>query len=313
MDIKQLVTFLHVAKFKNFTRASQELFITQPTVSNHIKSLEQQVNTQLFLRVRKQVVLTRAGHLFQRYAQRIVDEYTEMTAQIDRLAGSSEGRLNLFASSVPRRFLLPDLMDAFHKEHPEITFSVVDGDSRTIIDNLMLGDSDFGFTGSPPQGRQLITEPIASDNLVLITADPACQPEDGRAFTAKEIASLPFLLREEGSGTRAALEQAFQTAGIDPEKLTVRGMIEDTRSIVEMVRRGLGVAVISGYEADAAQTDGKLFAWPLSFLDAPRPLYFLYRTDMKDSPLHRLFVHFVRNYFRDAADGSIDFSEETDA
>lgn len=297
MDIKQLITFLEVAKQKSFTRTSEILYLTQPTVSNHIKSLEQELGIHLFVRSKKQITMTNAGFLFHGYAQRIVDEHQAMIAEIRRYTGTQEGHLRLYASSVPRRYILPQLMQSFHSEFPNITFSITDSDSRLVVDNLLMGETDFGFSGALYPATRLHYVPIFSDQLVLITHDESLRPKNDVSWQLDELSRLRFILREEGSGTRSTLERYLKKEGLPDDFLQILAFVEDTRSIVEMVRGGLGQAIVSNLEAEEGVRNGWLYAWPVEVLSEPREFYFVYHADQRNSSVNRIFFQFVKTYF----------------
>ncbi len=301
MDIKQLTTFLEVAKHKSFTRTSEILYLTQPTVSNHVKSLEQELGIHLFVRSKKQITLTNAGLLFHGYAQRIVDEHQQMMAEIKRYTGTQKGHLRLYASSVPRRYILPNLMQAFHAKFPHITFSITDSDSRMVVDNLLMGETDFGFTGALYPASRLHYDPIFSDQLVLITNNDEKKPQDGKVWQLEELSQMRFILREEGSGTRNTLDRYLKKAGLPDDYLHILAYVEDTRSIVEMVKNGLGQAIVSNLEAEQGIEDGWLHAWPVDIMSEPRDFYFVYHADQKNSSVNRIFFQFVKSYFSDRA------------
>lgn len=299
MDIKQLITFLEVARQKSFTRTSEILYLTQPTVSNHIKSLEQELGVHLFVRSKKQITLTNAGLLFHGYAQRIIEEFNAMNTEIKRYTGTQEGHLRLFASSVPRRYIIPKLMQAFHEKFPHITFTVTGSDSRKVVDNLLMGETDFGFTGAYYPASRLNYDPIFSDHLVLVTNDPNQKPANGVSWELGELSQMKFILREEGSGTRSTLERTLKKAGLPDEFLEIMAYVEDTRSILEMVQNGLGQAIVSNLEAALGISNGWLYAWPIEILSEPRDFYFVYHTDQKNSSVNRIFFQFVKSYFSD--------------
>jgi DNA-binding transcriptional LysR family regulator len=217
MDIKQLNTFLEVARTKSFMRTSENLYLTQPTVSNHVKSIEQELGVHLFVRSKKQISLTHAGLMFHGYAQRIIDEYNAMKSEVRRYTATQEGHLRIFASSVPRRFILPKLMQAFHEKYPETTFTITDSDSRMVIDNLLLGETDFGFTGAKYPAQRLHYDPVFSDRLVLVSNGNE-HPKNGREWQLQELQPMRFILREQGSGTRNTLDTALKDAGKSRQK-----------------------------------------------------------------------------------------------
>lgn len=300
MDIKQLNTFLEVARTKSFTRTSENLYLTQPTVSNHIKSIEQELGVHLFVRSKKQISLTHAGLMFHGYAQRIIDEYNAMKSEVRRYTATQEGHLRLFASSVPRRYILPKLMQAFHEKYPETTFTITDSDSRMVIDNLLLGETDFGFTGAKYPAQRLLYEPIFSDRLVLVSHGDYI-PKNGADWQLEELKNLRFILREQGSGTRNTLDQALKTAGLSDDFLTVIAYVEDTRSILEMVANGMGQAIVSDLEARKGVMEGRFHSFPVKGFSEPRVFYFVHHTDHKNSAANRLFFTFVKEYFANPA------------
>lgn len=299
MDIKQLVTFIEVAKQKSFTRTAELLFLTQPTVSNHVKSLEQELGVHLFIRSKKQITLTNAGLLFHKYAKNIVSQYEQMQVEMEKYTEDQDGHLRLFASSVPIRHFLPTLMQKFHEAHPHVTFSITDTDSRMVVDNLLMGDTDFGFTGARYSSAGLKYKPVFQDQLVLITQNGSIQPEDGDVFKVEELLKLPIISRAEGSGTRKTVERSLQKLGIPLKDLNIIAFVDDTKSIVEMVSRGLGNAIVSNLEVKDEIASKQIVAHKVEEISNPRDFYFVYHENQKNSAVNRMFSGFVRQYFED--------------
>lgn len=301
MDIKQLITFMEVAKQKSFTRTAEILFLTQPTVSNHVKSLEQELGVHLFVRSKKQITLTNAGYLFHKYAKTMVKEYEQMAIEMERYTGTQEGALRLYASSVPIRYFLPKLMKAFHQRYPHVSFTITDSDSRLVVDNLLMGDTDFGFTGAYYSAAGVSYEPVFQDKLVLITSDAALKPANGHTWQFNELFDMHLIFRAEGSGTRKTVEKALEKAGITNKELPIIAYIDDTKSIVEMVKNGMGQAIVSNLEVEEEVKNKELFPHPIDVISEPRDFYFVYQSDQKNTAINRLFFQFVQQYFLNEA------------
>lgn len=294
MDFRQLETFVNVAKLKSFSKAGEKLFITQPTVTNHIQNLEKELGTLLINRMGKKISLTKAGTLLYKHALNILNSFEMTKFELDIFKGQIQGHLEIASSSVPRKYLLPKIMSSFLKEYPDVTFSVLENDSRDVVNSIIDGDYDFGIVGAKFGNNSLDYLKIMDDKLILIA--PSGFRDDLTNFDTiafEDIIKCNFIFREEGSGTREVLEEWFNERGIGDDDLKVIAYIQDSDCIKELVSLGAGISIVSEKIIGNEVKLNKLKALYIEDLNIEREFYFVYHRNRQLPPLGEKFKDFV--------------------
>lgn len=200
MEMKQLEAFVAVVQYNSFSKAADMIYLSQPTISAHINSLENEIGAQLLIRSTKAVYPTQTGkELFHR-AKNILVMRDEAISSINRIDQEMRGEISILASSVPAQFLLPKIITAFQKNYPHIVFHIHQADSQQVVEGLLGYRYDFGIMGTSVHYRQLVTVPFYCDTLVLIT--PQSMVADKREICRDLPAFLrqkPFVMRGDGS------------------------------------------------------------------------------------------------------------------
>lgn len=294
MDFRQLETFIEVVKLKSFSKAADKLFITQPTVTNHIQNLEKELGTLLINRMGKKISLTQAGTLLYTNALNIINSFEMTKFELEVFKGHIQGNLDIVASSVPRKHLLPRLIKEFLDVYPGVTFTVIDNDSKEVVTGIMDGEYDFGIVGAKYESFNIEYINILEDNLVLI-APPDFKPEleNFGLLDIQDILSSNLIFREEGSGTRKVVINQLEKSGISIDSLKTIAYIEDTESIKELVSLGVGLSFISEKSVMDDIKLGKYKAFNIIELDLRREFYFVYHKNRQLSPLGEKFKEFV--------------------
>ena len=290
MDFRQLETFVNVAKLKSFSKAAEKLYITQPTVTNHIQNLEKELGTLLINRMGKKISLTKAGTLLYKNALNILNSFEMTKFELDVFKGHIQGHLEIASSSVPRKYLLPKIMSSFLKKYPDVTFTVLENDSKQVVNAIIDGDYDFGIVGAKFGNNNLDYLKIMNDRLVVIT--PLDFREDLKNFDTikvKDLLKSNFILREEGSGTREVLQKWFKEKGIELEDIKVIAYIEDPDCIKELVTLGAGISIVSEKVIDNEIKLNKVKALYIEDLNIEREFYFVYHKNRQLPPLGETF------------------------
>ena len=202
--LHQLQILEAIAKHGSFTRAAEELELTQPTVSQQIKRLTQIIGIPLFEQLGKQIYLTAAGTQVLAASATISEKFAELEIAIDELKGLKQGRINLVASTTAKYFV-PRLLGTFRRKHPEIELALHITNQEGVLARLARNQDDLYFTGRPPSDLDIELRPILANPLVVVA--PSNHPLAGKTNIAlKELATEPFIFREAGSGTRAVVE-----------------------------------------------------------------------------------------------------------
>ncbi len=244
MADRRLQVFYTVARHLSFTKAAEQLFMTQPAVTFQIKQLEEQFNARLFERSHGKIALTPAGRLVMEYAGRILGLSEEMETRVAELNGTMSGPLLLGASTTIAEFILPRILGEFKVEHPQVHAHLTVGNSETIESRVAEHALDLGLIESPSHLPALATEVCCEDELVLI-----CQPVHrfvkAAAVKAQDLAGEPFVSRELGSGTREFMDQYLRSCGVAPEDLNMVMELGSPEAIKGVVETGLGVSIVS--------------------------------------------------------------------
>jgi DNA-binding transcriptional LysR family regulator len=293
MDIKQLEAFVAIAKLKSFSKAAESLYITQPTISTHIKNLEYELHATLIDRSSKKIHLTQAGAILYKYAVDILNSRDYAIFSLNDYKGKIEGLLEISASSVPEEYLLPDMLISFNEIFPDVSYKISKYDSGIIIDKILQGEINFGIVGSKTDSKKLEYLKIMSDEIIL--AAPPLEMYSAVEITPGELKNFNFILREKGSGSRKALEAALSKHGISISDLTIRAFIENNRTIVQCLKKNMGLTFISRHAVLNDLNDGSLIIIPVKDMHIFRDFYFVYNRTIALSPLAEAFKTFVTN------------------
>ncbi len=275
MNLKQLEIFESVAKYGSFSKAAKELYLTQPTVSSHIVSLEEELHCQLLVRTTKEVHLTEKGEMLLGYARKMNHLEKEIRAAFTADDDKEAYTLSIAASTIPGQFILPEALTAFRKDHPHIRLEIREGDSDEVAEAVLNGSVEVGFAGTVSNRRRCVNIPFYQDELVIVTPARANYKKLEGEFTVDMIREERLVMREKGSGTRKETEAFLEKAGIDPEQLNIVASFSSLESIKNSVKKGMGVAILSRVSVEDEVRDGKLLAFPFPGEPLYRNLYII--------------------------------------
>jgi DNA-binding transcriptional LysR family regulator len=240
----RLVVFRAVAERLSFRKAGEDLYLTQPAVSLQIKALEEDLGVQLFDRTGRQIALTPAGTLLLNFAQQVHVLLDHAERQIAALNGEHAGELALGASTTVAQYVLPRLLAEFRRESPRVHITLISGNTEQIVSAVEEQRIALGLIEGPAHSRDVATEALLEDELVLI-ASTAHEWAERASIACSEITSVPLLMRERGSGTRQVIEMALERRGIKPNVLQIVMELDSTEAIKSAVEAGLGVGFVS--------------------------------------------------------------------
>lgn len=244
IDFRYLETFCRVAKLKNFSKAAEDLFLTQPTVSGHILSLERSLSLRLFDRTSREVRLTKAGEVFLEYALKILLSRKNLLNALSEFSQGIRGEISLGASTIPGEYLLPKRMGDFKKEHPHLVISLKIADTREIVQYVLQDHVEFGIIGAKFIYPSLRYEKYEEDEIIVV-APPGHPLTQKRRVHFEELLNEPWIIREEGSGTQMAVEKDLKKNGKSLKQFNVTMVMGSTSSVKEGVKAGLGLAFLS--------------------------------------------------------------------
>ena len=238
--------FRAVAELLSFRRAAERLHISQPSVSQHVQLLEEELGLRLLDRGASGIRLTPAGEVLLRFAGQSSRLSQQAIAQLAALEGTAGGALKLAASTTVAQYVLPRILNPFLKQNPRVELSVKSGNTSQVTGWVAEGEADLGLIEGPPTRREVLAEHFLDDRIELIVprnhpwARAAAQPVALAALT-----SVPMLTREEGSGTRRVIEDALSSAGLRPAQLQILMELDSTEAIISGVEAGLGIGFVS--------------------------------------------------------------------
>lgn len=297
MNLKQLEAFVRVAETESFSTAAKMLFLTQPTVSAHIASLERELNTCLLIRNTKGVALSEAGKELYAYAEQMLELEQKIRERFGLTGRQSGSVLRIAASTIPSQYLLPDIMARFRKEYPEEQLKLFETDSSGVVEMILSHKADVGFTGTVLERGSCTYIPFYQDELVILT--PAAERYRARkdADIASWIPEEPVILREEGSGTRKEALRLLAQTGIDITRLNVAAMMENQETIKRSVSSGMGISILSKLAAREEIDSGKLLAFPLGETGGKRDINVVYDAGYPSLPAADKFIKTVKQMY----------------
>ncbi len=248
MEDHKLKVFCTVAETKSFSKTSEIIHLTQPAVSLQIQALEETYETKLFDRTGNTISLTPSGEVLYNYAKDILALYAEAEKEIGKITGLIRGSIMIGASTTIGNYVLPSVIVDFKKAHPKIKVSVVIGNTKRIEDLVNGGAIDFGVVEGSTTKQRIVAEPIIDDELIIII--PPYHPwAKRRLVSILELSKEPFILREEGSGTRIHIERFLTSHGVNLSDLKVVMSLGGIESIKLAVENGIGISIISKWAA----------------------------------------------------------------
>ncbi|MCZ7572004.1 MAG: LysR family transcriptional regulator [Ardenticatenaceae bacterium] len=290
MNFHRLHVFYTVARQLSFSRAAEELYTSQPNVSNHVARLEAELGVQLFHRRGTRVALTDAGRIVYGYAQRLFELIDGMQRALDELKGLERGNLRLAAGSTAGLFLLPPVMAGFQKAHPGLEISLHLANTRGAVEQVLSNQADLGFIEAAVTAPGLLIQPYLSDEMVLIAA-PGHSLSAVPAVTPQDLARETLVLREEGSGTRQITEEALVRWGVQPRQTLV---INGCEGVKQVVAAGLGVSFVSRRALALELAQGILRVLTGEGLALPRPIAVVAHKDLRPSAAALAFLAHLR-------------------
>lgn len=293
MDLRQLEVFVSVAEFGSFSKAAESLFLTQPTVSEHIRALEEELGVRLLDRLGRGAVPTKAGQLLLSHARQILQLHREARQALEQFQGRMSGELVVGASTIPGEYVLPFLIGRFKEKYPDISISLLIGDTQRALDWLLEGKVEVAVVGAQIAHRSLQYTELMPDELVLVVS--SAHPWHGKkTVTLDAVRAEPLIVRERGSGSRHALERALGEVGLDLGAFRVVGEIGSTEAIKQAVKAGVGISLISKRAVEDECRANLLWCVKVKDLRVSRFFYHATHRGRTRSPLAEAFRAFLQ-------------------
>jgi len=300
MADRRLQVFQTVARLLSFTKAAEELHMTQPAVTFQVRQLEEQFNTRLFDRTHNRISLTDAGKRVHECAGRIFELYAEMDNSVRELTGDISGVLILGASTTIAEYMLPVLLGDFKTKYPDITIRLKVANTDGIVSQVENNTIDLGVVEAPVNNKNLVVEKCRTDHLVLIVP-PGHELAKEEVVPIQRVADHPFICREEGSGTREVMIESMHDAGVSTNDLNIAMELGSLEAIKGAVESGMGVSILSNATIQKELKLGTLVAVQLE-PPIDRPFSFVHQKQKFRVRAMDELLSFARNYCRSHQD-----------
>ena len=297
MNLKQLEAFVQIADSGSFSKAARELYLTQPTISAHVSTLEKELNTRLFVRNTKEVKLSDSGTVLYDSAKQMIVLQKQIEDTFAVREEKAQQRITIAASTIPAQYLLPDILANFVEKHPNQQFKIVEADSAQVVEMVVNHKVDIGFAGTVIDKRLCKYIPFYQDELIVITPNN----DKYRGIDYKEatwIVNEPLIMREEGSGTRKEAEKQLKKIGVNTSKLNVIASMENPEAIKRAVASGMGISLMSRLAAEEELRKGNLLAFPISDEDMRRDINLIYNRNLQLSRSADRLVKVVKEMYK---------------
>lgn len=288
VTLRQLRVFEAVARHLSFSRAAEELHLSQPAVSMQIKQLEQNLGLPLFEQLGKRIYLTDAGRELSQYSRAISQQLTDLEAAIGQLKGLKKGRLMISVVSTANYFA-PRLLAKFCDQHKDISIGLSVANRETVLRALRDNETDLAIMGQPPEDLDIVAQTFMENPLVVIAppSHPLCKE---KKIPLTRLVKETFLVRERGSGTRGAMERFFAEHGIEHKA----GMETETNeAIKQAVQAGMGLGVISFHTLELELETGRLKVLPVEGFPITRHWYIAHRSAKRLSTAAQAFKDYL--------------------
>lgn len=288
VTLRQIKVFEAVAHHSSYTRAADELYLTQPAVSMQIKQLEENLEVALFEQIGKRIYLTEAGREFHRYSSHIVQQLSEAETVLEELKGVQRGNLNISVVSTAKYFA-PRLLAIFSRRFQDVTVSLDVTNRERVLRQLTANEKDIAIMGIPPLDQDLVAKPFTENPLVIV-APPDHPLTAEKNIPLERLQKETFLMREPGSGTRSAMERFFEERDIH---ISSSMMMNSNEAIKQAVQAGLGLGIVSVHTVVLELEVQRLAILDVEHLPIMRHWYLVHRQGKRLSPLSQAFKEFI--------------------
>ncbi|MDR6121961.1 DNA-binding transcriptional LysR family regulator [Bacillus sp. SLBN-46] len=287
MDLHQLYVFTKVVEHKSFSKAAEDIFLSQSTVSSHIQSLEKTLGIKLFDRVGRESILTPNGERLYQWARKLL--LLKDQALLDLKQGMTDlrGMIRMAVSSVPGQFVIPKMVKQFRQNYPEVYFHIHQSSSKTVAEKVLNGSVDFGILGEKYEDDKLRYIPLLKEKLVLVTSN---ELNLTGPVNIHDLLPYPFVMRNSNSGTNAIFERFLKKNNIAKDQLNIVSYIEDGQSLLQFVIQNVGISVMSEIAAREYFDKNMLKMHELSDFGDERYFYLVYNVNKTQSLLSKIFI-----------------------
>jgi len=293
MDFKQIEAFIKIIELGSFSKAAEALYISQPSVSTYISTLEKELGAVLINRSTKMLSTTLAGERFLEQARKMAILKRESVEMLKNLSQDVSGEIRIMASSVPALYLLPQLFAKFREKYPSIYFAMSQGDTGSVVQGIAVHKADIGFAGSVLGEKRCDFIEFTNEKLVFIAPNNGSYLID-KIYNLEELLySHSFIAREYGSGTRVQYEKFFTENVVVLDRIKTCAVMDSTHSIINAVASGLGVSIVSEIAARQMIEQEKVLSLKLTANLPERKIYMVLNKHSVQSHILKLFMEYL--------------------
>lgn len=296
MDLWQLQIFCKVVEHRSFSKAGKSVYLSQPTVSSHIKDLEGHIGCRLIDRLPKKAIPTKAGDLLYGYACRLIALRDEAEAALAAFQGTITGKFDIGGSTIPGVYILPKIIGAFSKKYPDVRVCLEMGDTEKIISETLSGKLELGVVGAKSNDERILQDPLVQDEFQdeLQLVVPADHPwARKKRVTLTMLRAEPFIMRESGSGTLKSIQLHIAKKGYRTDAFNIVARMGSTEAIRQAIRSNIGVSILSRLAVQDDLEAGRLKTIEIEGVSLKRQFYLTRARHRTLSPAGRAFTDFL--------------------
>lgn len=293
MDFKQLEAFAAVVEKNSFSEAAKALFLTQPTISAHIRALEEELGTSLVIRTTKNVAITKEGYKLYDYASNMLRLRKKAE---DEFKSDDDNIIYLGASTIPSGYLLPEVMKRYQERNREAGFSVYSADSAEVIAQIIDGSVDIGIVGMVNGAPQIEFRALARDRMVVCApANDYYRNLKKKKVSLDKLLTEPFIMRRQGNGSKKELHYLLEKLGIAEASLNVVAYMNEIEAIRSCIVKGMGISLMSYLSVKEAAQRGEVLLFESDELSGGRRFFIATRKDKILPKAEQNFIDFLNN------------------
>lgn len=296
MRLEYVRSFIGVVNYKSFSLAAKYLYLSQPTISTHIKQLESELGVQLLVRSTKDILLSEEGRVFYPYALQLLETENKALEQLNKSENEAGRVVSIAVSSVPGNYMLPQFLAQFRGKNADVSFRVAEGDSGNVLQKILNYDVEIGIGGLTSGNEKIYSEVLFEDEIILITPNLAKYRNLNGCFPIDKLRNEWFVIREVGSGTKLASENVEEGLKLNHASLHVAAQFESSELVRRTVEAGGGVAFISKTAAKESLDKQKILEFSFDNVNSRRQIYLMYHKDRKLSSASENVIQAFRSF-----------------
>ncbi len=296
LDLRLFELFCCVYEKGSLSESSNCLHLSQSTISFHLHQLEKSIGLKLFYRKGRRLLPTSNAHMLYPYARKLLELKLSVVEEIKLLTGSYKGYIKIGASSIPGAYLLPEFIGRYISKNPNTQIDLMVEDSEIVLKKVEQGVVDVGFTGFVQQDKRIQVSEVWEDSILFVGGKKIKE-----VLTLEELINMPFVLREETSGTRKFMESLLKSLGVDVKGLKVVLTVNKNEVILDVLRRIRAVSYLSSHVLKGIDGEG-VKVLKVSGIEVPtRKFYMLYSKDRPHSPAVRNFIEEFSKFLQEVS------------